>query len=259
MFKYFTKSRAVLPLLLLAVLTAVVFYGCSARKDEAFVPKTVFESADLVITQISPDVYVHTSYLNTQSFGKVPCNGMIVKNRNETIVLDTPVDDKVASVLINFIRSDLKSSINAVVPTHFHEDCLGGLEAFHKNHIPSYAYYRTVETAKAKGFPVPLNGFHDSLNLKVGNDSVLLAFFGEGHTRDNITGYYAPDHILFGGCLIKELNAGKGNLADANEKAWPESVRKIIKKYPEIRTVIPGHGAPGDVQLLHYTITLFSK
>lgn len=259
MFKYFTKGRDVTALLLLTVLALALFYGCSSRKESAFVAKTVFDSPDLIITQVSPDVYVHTSYLNTQSFGRVPCNGMIVKNRNETIVLDTPADDKTSSVLINWIRTDLKSSINAVVPTHFHEDCLGGLDEFHKNHIPSYAYYKTVETAKAKGFPVPLNGFHDSLNLKVGKDSVLLAFFGEGHTGDNITGYYAPDHILFGGCLIKELNAGKGNLADANEQAWAESVGKIMKKYPEIRTVIPGHGAPGDTRLLQYTITLFSK
>lgn len=259
MFNYFIKGRIVLSPLILAVLTITVFSGCSSRKEATFVPKTVFESPELVITQVAPHTYVHTSYLNTQSFGKVPCNGMIVKNENETIVLDTPADNKTAAVLINWIRNDLKSSINAVVPTHFHEDCLGGLEEFHKNRIPSYAYYKTVEIAESKGFAVPKNRFQDSLNLKVGNDSVSLVFFGEGHTKDNITGYYATDKILFGGCLIKELDAGKGNLADANEVAWSESVRKITKKYPEISKVVPGHGETGDARLLQYTITLFSK
>lgn len=255
----FVIRRPLSCLFLLTVLCPVTLFGCSTRKDNAFVPKTVYKSDDLVITQVSPDVYMHTSYLSTQNFGKVPCNGIIVKNKNEAVILDTPVDDKTSSVLISWIRNELKSNITAVIPTHFHEDCLGGLQEFHKNHIPSYAYYRTIEAARAKGFVVPMNGFQDSLNLKTGNGHVSLAFFGEGHTKDNIVAYYAPDHILFGGCLIKELNAGKGNLADANEQAWSESVRKIQKKYPEIRKVIPGHGEPGDARLLQYTITLFSE
>lgn len=260
MFRYLIKiKKQDLLVLFLAALFMSVSTGCSRRENTVFTTKTVYRSDDLIITQVSPDVYVHTTYLNTQSFGRVPCNGMIVHNENETIVLDTPVDNETASVLISWIQNDLNSSINAVVPTHFHEDCLGGLQEFHTNHIPSYAYSGTVETARAKGFVVPVNSFKDSLNLKVGKEYVSLAFFGEGHTRDNITGYYAPDRILFGGCLIKELNAGKGNLADANEQAWAGTVKKIDKKYPEIRKVIPGHGEPGDAQLLRYTISLFSE
>ena len=41
-------------------------------------PKSVYRSENLEIKQISPNIFVHMSYLNTQDFGKVGCNGMIV-------------------------------------------------------------------------------------------------------------------------------------------------------------------------------------
>ena len=58
-------------------------------------------------------------------------------------------------------------------------------------------------------------------------------------------------------CLIKEAKAGKDNLAEANVKAWPETVRKVKKKYPKVKKIIPGHGELGGIELLDYTIGLF--
>ncbi len=40
---------------------------------------------------------------------------------------------------------------------------------------------------------------------------------------------------MFGGCLIKEEGAGKGNLAEANVEEWPNTVRKVKMKYPEVK------------------------
>jgi len=91
----------------------------------------------------------------------------------------------------------------------------------------------------------------------VGNKKVYAKFFGEGHTADNIIGYYPNDEILFGGCLIKQLGAKKGNLADANTSKWSKTVQKVKIKYPQIKTVIPGHGEPGGIDLFDYTIRLF--
>lgn len=247
------KNIYLLAILLLSISCSVI------RKSHAFTRETVYKTSGLTITRIAPDVYQHTSYLTTESFGTVSCNGMIVTNRNESVVFDTPVSDTVSSELINWINQHLKSRITAIVPTHFHKDCLGGLNEFHKNNIPSYAYFRTIEFAKANQFPIPINSFNDSLNLSIGSENVLISFFGEGHTKDNIVAYYPAENILFGGCLIKELNAGKGNLEDANEDAWPQTVKKIQQKYPYVKKVIPGHGEIGNFELLNYTIDLFSN
>jgi metallo-beta-lactamase class B len=65
--------------------------------------------------------------------------------------------------------------------------------------------------------------------------------------------------VIFGGCLIKEVGAGKGNLADANTIDWSNTVRKIRDEYPDVKRIVPGHGQPGGIELLDYTIKLFDK
>ncbi|HLG38812.1 MAG TPA: hypothetical protein VI461_04050, partial [Chitinophagaceae bacterium] len=102
-----------------------------------------------------------------------------------------------------------------------------------------------------------ITGFNDSLVLNIGDKKVYCEYFGEGHTKDNVIGYFPEDNAVFGGCLIKEANAKKGNLADANVKEWAVTVQKLKQKYPLARIVIPGHGKPGGTELFDYTIKLF--
>ncbi len=219
---------------------------------------TLYHSPYLTITRLSAHGYVHTSYLYTNSFGKVPCNGMIVLNKNEAVIFDTPANDTSTTELINWIQKESKSSIKAIIPTHYHEDCVGGLQVFNKLNIPSYANEATITLARAQQYPVPSNAFKNELVLTVGDKKIYTRFFGEGHTKDNVVAYFPTDQLLFGGCLIKELNASKGFLGDANVKAWSTTVKQIKKKYPGLKIVIPGHGEPGNTSLLDYTIRLFS-
>lgn len=217
----------------------------------------VYQSETLLINKISEHVYEHTSFMDVKEFGKVSCNGMVVASGNEVIILDTPADDETSRELIEWVTQSQKCKITAVVPTHYHADNLGGLNEFHRQGIPSYAYNKTIRMAKEFTLPIPQHGFDKSMDLKVGNEKVHVEFFGEGHTRDNIVGYFPSGDILFGGCLIKESGAGKGNLAESNVKAWSEAVRKIKKKYPDVKKIIVGHGKSGGIELLDYTINLF--
>lgn len=220
------------------------------------VEKIVYESPNLHIRKISKHVYQHTSYLPTESWGNVPCNGMIYINHGEALIADTPVDDTSSLELIRFIQDKLNATITGVVATHFHEDCVGGLQTFHAAHINSYAYSRTIELADST-LPLPQTVLEANSELTVGREKVQIDFFGEGHTRDNVVVYVPEDEVLFGGCLIKELGAGKGNLADANTDDWSRTVEGILATYPNLKKVIPGHGEPGGSELLTYTIRLF--
>ncbi|MDR4892822.1 MULTISPECIES: CHM family subclass B1 metallo-beta-lactamase [unclassified Chryseobacterium] len=231
--------------------------SCGSQNKESFKAKKIYESNNLIITQISENSFIHTSFKQTNDFGNVPCNGLIVKDHQEAIVFDTPTDDKSSEELIQWIKGKLHAKIKAVIPTHFHDDSLGGLMAFHKNGIPSYSYVKTIELARENNFVIPENGFNDSVVLKVGDKDVMAKFFGEGHTKDNVVGYFPSENILFGGCLLKELEAGKGYLGDANVSAWSGTVEKVKKEYPHVKIVIPGHGESGDGKLLDYTIALF--
>lgn len=242
---------------LLIIIISIPTLNCSAQQQDAFKPKELYRSDDLIVTQIAENSFEHISYLQTDDFGKVPCNGLIVRSNNETIVFDTPTNDKSAAVLIKWITETLHCKINAVIATHFHDDCLGGLKAFDAHDIPSYAYFKTIELAKENDFTVPKTSFRDSLILKVGNETIVAKFFGEGHTKDNVVAYFPSENILFGGCLIKELDASKGYLGDANVADWSGTVEKVKQAYPDVKIIVPGHGTYGGKTLLDYTINLF--
>ena len=68
------------------------------------------------------------------------------------------------------------------------------------------------------------------------------------------------DKILFGGCLLKSLEAkDKGNIKDADLKAWSVSVEQVKKKYPDAMIVIPGHGKIGNTSVFDYTLKLLAN
>lgn len=220
---------------------------------------TVLNTKNLILVQLSENTYQHISSLNTTDFGRVNCNGMLVVIDNQAIIFDTPTDNESSEELINFVSHDLKSKIIAIIPTHFHEDCVGGMEVFVKNKIQSYASNRTIQLLKKNGnkYAEIMKGFDDSLTLNIGNKSVIAKYFGEGHTKDNIIGYFPTENVMFGGCLIKELGAKKGYLGDANTKNWSSTILNLKKGFPNTKIVIPGHGKSGGTDLLDYTELLF--
>jgi len=239
----------------LIVLTISSFLlGCNSEQKAVS-----YQSETLEIHQVADHVYWHLSFLNTESFGKVGCNGMVVVDQNEAIIFDTPTDDASTSELIDWVENELGCEIKAIIPTHFHADCLAGLNVFHQRNIPSYASERTIALAKTQGKTIPENPFTDLLTLPLGSTEVLIDFVGEGHTTDNVIGYFPSEKALFGGCLVKEVDAGKGNLEDANIGAWPVTISRLKAKYPDTQIVIPGHGQPGGTELLDYTIQLFTS
>lgn len=230
-----------------------LLFACNPEKKEV----QSYRSEDLEITPLTENSYLHLSYLDIPEHGSFPCNGVIYYNNGEAVVFDAPSKDSVSEVLIRWIETDLHCRVKAIVVNHFHKDCLGGLAAFHQKGIPSYANKKTIALAKNNQSVVPQLGFSDSLEISVGTLKIVNRYFGEGHTKDNIVSYMPTDSLLFGGCLIKEVDAGFGNLEDANTKEWSATVSKIKTTYPKLKHVVPGHGKVGGVELLDYTIEKF--
>ena len=103
--------------------------------------------------------------------------------------------------------------------------------------------------------------FTDSLSVTVGGQEIIsYHYFGPAHTDDNIVSYIPSERILFGGCMIKELGAGKGNLLDANKSEWPKTVAKVKAKFPKAKLIVPwSWQARVRKKLFDYTIALFSE
>lgn len=248
----FQQMKEVRIILMLSALLS----GCSSNQLETY----TFASDNLKIKSLGENVFVHISYLSTNDFGKVDCNGMIYLNGDEAIVFDTPTNDQAATELINWIEATQGKKLKAVVVTHFHEDCLGGLTSFHHNGTKSYASNKTIALARNANVAVlPGSGFDHQMEFSIGNETVAATFYGAGHTEDNIVGYVPQEKTLFGGCLLKTMNADQGYLGDANIPEWPKTVEIIKKDLPDLKIVIPGHGNPGGKELLDYTIQLFQK
>lgn len=221
-------------------------------------PIEVFRSEALEVQQISPATYVHVSYLSTNDYGKVACNGMIAVNGDKAIIFDATTDDTTSALLIRWIKEELKAKPIALVITHFHADCLGGAAAFRAAAIPCYAGNKTIAFTRQKKMFVPENGFDSVQQFDLNGAQVTARYFGAGHTLDNTVGYFTKDSVLFGGCLVKELDADKGYLGDADTASWPATIARLKQAYPGVKRVIPGHGVTGGKQLLDYTYELFA-
>ena len=240
--------RTCFPLLLLLV-------ACGTPVPEGAEP---FASDYLEVKRLTDHTYVHTSFLQTGEYGRVPCNGLIVVEDGEAIVYDSPATDSAASELIYYVEKYLDARIRGVVATHFHADCLGGFPAFAARGIPTYASDSTAAFAAERGMPLPARTFSDRLELTAGKLGTVTVYPGPGHTRDNVVGYVPREEVLFGGCLIKSMGAAKGNLADADTARWAATVARVVEQFPRVRHVVPGHGAAGGAELLKYTEDLFT-
>jgi metallo-beta-lactamase class B len=228
-----------------------ILFGCNPSKS--LVSKN---EKQLAFYKIKKNAFVHISFLQTQTWGKVGCNGLIYIHKNQAYIFDTPTDNETSEVLIKTLE-DQNIKIKGVVVNHFHNDCLGGLEAFHKKGIKSYASEKTIELAKKDSVTIPQIAFKEHLTLRIGKKEIENQFLGEAHTKDNIISFIPSENIMFGGCMVKELNAGKGFLGDANEKAWSNTIRNVKKTFPSAQSIVPGHGKPGGQEILDYTIGLF--
>lgn len=245
--------------MLLKIIVSSLLFMFSSLLSAQEIEGVVYRSKQLIIELVKGNTLMHSSILHIPNYGSFSCNGMIFYGNGEAVVVDTPTNDSASHELIKWIREELHCKIKAVVVSHFHEDCLGGLAAFHSEGIPSYARDLSIQLAQKEATKLPQVAFDTLLSLTVAKKKLISYFPGPGHTLDNIVVYVPSDKVLFGGCLIKSLGAGYGNLSDADTSSWSSSVQAIKKRFPDIEYVIPGHGAMGNTDLLDYTIEKFNN
>ena len=235
-----------------------LFLSIASCKKE-HITQIINISDDLQIQKLDDHSYIHISQITLQNGKQFACNGFVYINNAEAYVFDTPANDKATLALIDWLQKEQKVVIKGVIFNHFHADCTEGMDVFKNNNIPCIASRKTAAFMQKEGYDSPDDVFENMLKLKLGNKTIINTYFGEAHTKDNIVSYFPDDKILYGGCMIKSLNAQKGNLADANIEEWANTVTNIKNEYPDVEIIIPGHGNYGGPELLDYTITLFSE
>ncbi len=240
-----------------AMLWAGVFLAGCQSEQAVRLEQDITVSEDVVLHRIDEGIWVHTTYKNLQGYGRVGANGLVVIDGKEALLIDLPWTDEQTAVLFDRIARDFGAAVTAVVPTHFHEDCMGGLAKAHRRGAASYALDKTVILAKQHQLPVPQHAFTGARAVHCGKTAVMLGYFGAGHTLDNIVAWLPQQKVLFGGCLIKSLDSNSlGNTTDGDLAAYPKTVREVRAAYPRVEVVVPGHGAWGGAELIDHTLTL---
>ena len=92
---------------IISFLLWLTIISCSTIKNSTSTLKPIYQTSDLIITQVSKNTFEHTSFLQTKDYGLVPGNGLVVRNNKEVVVFDTPVDDKSAEELIQWVEKTL--------------------------------------------------------------------------------------------------------------------------------------------------------
>lgn len=212
---------------------------------------------DIQLVHLQDSIFVHISWHQLDNFGRFPSNGLLLIKNGQALMIDTPMDNDKTERLTTYLKDSMLVVVRKLIIGHFHDDCLGGLSYLQSRGVESIANAMTLEKCKELGLPLPSTPFTDSLAFDFNGEQIDCHYFGPGHSFDNITVWIPGKKMLFGGCLVKSMDArGLGNLSDAVVPAWDSTVARILKKYPAIKTVIPGHGDFGGAELLLHTMEL---
>ncbi len=215
-------------------------------------------SDDLQITELSPGVWRHISWSEYDGV-RVPSNGLIVAEPDGVMLVDTAWGVGPTEQLVGWIDRELKRPITRVIATHYHDDRLGGWPVMARREVPLIAGPLTMELAASKNITQTLDASLNALTqpgaASVGQVEVLYP--GPGHSPDNVLVWLPRQRILFGGCAVKAMDSSTlGYTGSADLTSWPQAIRRAQQRYPQARTVVPGHGDPGGPELLAHTLEL---
>jgi len=236
-------------------------------------------SSDLYYSRVRDSVYLITHHFPT--FGS---NSLFVMlPGKQGVLIDTPHETTGTRSLLEWIRSSFGDLQLTAINTGWHQDNLGGNEYLLSLEIPVYGPTLTASLINNNGnelkdmlleqtvslenqryyqsyrglnFLPPDHTFpiEEGLLLEKGGETFEVYYPGESHTVDNTVVFLHTKNILFGGCMIMSmLHQRPGFIDHANMLAWPASVKKVQEKFSLCKLVIPGHGSPGNAELLEHT------
>ena len=212
----------------------------------------------LEVTLLEKNVYLHTSYKAIEGYGRFGSNGLIVIDENKAYVVDTPWSEEDTAALADWIE-DQGYEFAATLSTHSHDDRAGGIALLNRLQVKTVASSLTNTFLQQKDRALATHSFSESEFSFVPN--LIEAYYpGAGHTQDNLVVWLPQSNILFGGCLVKDLQAKTlGYVGEAIIDQWGGSIDKLIQTFPQTEIVVPGHGAVGNLELLMHTKALVNK
>lgn len=217
------------------------------------------EKAKLKISHLTGDFYIYTTY-NTYEESLIPANGMYLVTNNGVAMFDTPWDTTQFQPLLDSIKLKHNKNVVFAIATHWHNDKTAGLEYYRQQGVKTYTTVRTDEFSKKNNMKRAEFLIAKDTVFNVGQYSFETYYPGEGHTADNIVIWFNKEKILYGGCLIKGVDAKNlGYLGDANTTAYATTLKRVQQKCPAPKFIIVSHSDWDNVNSLKHSIKMAKK
>lgn len=249
---------------LLALVSVLPLLGCKTPSHSPALTSpavSTAQAADLQVSELRPGVWLHVSWQTFPDGTRVPSNGLIVRDGNHLLLVDTAWGEALTARLLDWIDANLRLPVTRAVVTHSHHDRIGGSAALLSRGIRISTHPLTRQLASEQGLPIPealAELAEAGSTARVG--PAELFYPGPGHTRDNLMVWLPDSRVLFGGCAVRAASAkGLGNVAHADTAAWPASIQRALERYGSAEVVVPGHGDAGGPELLRHTLSLFQR
>jgi metallo-beta-lactamase class B len=213
----------------------------------------------LQISQLTGDFYIFTTF-GTFKESLIPANGMFVITSVGAVMFDSPWDSTQLQPLLDSIKTRFKKEVIICIATHSHDDRTQGLEFLNQKGVMTFTTTETDDISKKRGGKRANHLMNKDTVFKVGGYCFQTFYGGKGHSPDNIVIWIESERILYGGCLIKSVEADDlGNLSDSDVTEWGSTIRKIKHKFPSPKFIIPGHQSWTSLNSLDHTLKLIRE
>jgi glyoxylase-like metal-dependent hydrolase (beta-lactamase superfamily II) len=236
--------------LVLATLFSVCCFFCSPGQTLA--PK-------LKITPLRGNFFIYTTYqpIDGELF---PANGMYAVTSAGVVLFDSPWDTTQFQPLLDSITARHHQKVVICIATHSHDDRTNGLAYYRSKKIKTFTTRKTDSICRLRGNKRAEFLMDQDSVFSVGGDLFETYYGGPGHSSDNIVIWFPKQQILYGGCLIKSVEAtGLGFMGDADVKQWGPTLKRIQQKFPNPSFIITGHQDWTDTSSIRHTFALIDE
>ncbi|WP_369753717.1 BlaB/IND/MUS family subclass B1 metallo-beta-lactamase [Flavobacterium sp. WC2409] len=214
---------------------------------------------ELKISPITTNFYVYTTY---KMFGakKQDANAMYVVTPAGVILFDSPWDDFPYQLLLDSIEAKHHKKVVLALSTHSHEDRTSGIDFYKQYGIKTYTTKKTDKISKENKRPRAKFLMAKDSVFNIGGFKFETFYGGEGHTKDNIVVWFDQQKVLYGGCLVKSIDATDLEyVGEANIKQWPNTIKRVQARFKNPKYIITGHHDWTSTNALSHTLDLLEE
>ncbi|WGS65233.1 MBL fold metallo-hydrolase [Marinitoga aeolica] len=202
-------------------------------------------------------------------FENFASNITAVELSEEVILIDSSLYPEKLNKIIDLVQLRTKKPVKKVFLTHHHPDhsfgaiFQGNLEIIlsEKTLIKLFDYNDNLLKKISKESEYEFSDIQKKLsrckfnvfrndNLNTSSKTVISGISLGGHTEDSTIYKIYPENILVAGDLI--VSGVHSELNQANIDNWIKILEELKKQ--NIKIIIPGHGKPGNIQLINNQI-----